>query len=97
MEFEADLFAATGFASSGAGQCVDQTRAALWRLAVLSPDQFRKRTLMHPSIKDRIMFIEKIADDPALADVYRRAFYRRKWVVMALWGVVLLLPLFLVS
>ena len=97
MEFEADLFAATGLASSGAGHCVDQTRAALWRLAVLSPDQFRKRTLMHPSIKDRILFIEKIANDPALADVYRRAFSRRKWIVMALWGVVLLLPLFLVS
>ena len=97
MEFEADLFAATGFASSGAGHCVDQTRAALWRLAVLSPDQFRKRTMMHPSIKDRIMFIEKVADDPALADVYRRAFSRRKWIVMALWGVVLLLPLLLVG
>ena len=97
MEFEADLFAATDLGNASSGHCVDQTRAALWRLAVLSPDQFRKRTLMHPSIKDRILFIEKIANDPALADVYRRAFSRRKWIVMALWGVVLLLPLFLVS
>ena len=97
MEFEADLFAATDLGNASSGHCVDQTRAALWRLAVLSPDQFKKRTLMHPSIKDRILFIEKIADDPSLADVYRRAFSRRKWIVMALWGVVLLLPLLLVG
>ena len=97
MEFEADLFAATDFAGLDAGHSVDQTRAALWRLAVLSPDQFRKRTFMHPSIKDRIMFIEKIADDPALADTYRRAFSRRKWIVMALWSIVLMLPLVLVG
>ncbi len=97
MEFEADLFAATNLTDSSAGLCVDQTRAALWRLAVLSPDQFRKRTMMHPSIKDRIMFIERIADDPTLADTYRRAFSRRKWIVMALWGVVLLAPLLLVG
>ena len=97
MEFEADLFAATDVVNSGSGQSVDQIRAALWRLAVLSPDQFRKRTLMHPSIKDRILFIEKVADNPALATIYRRAFSRRKWIVMALWGVVLLLSLTLVG
>lgn len=97
MEFEADLFAATDLSTAGSDLCVDQTRAALWRLAVLSPDQFRKRTMMHPSIKDRIMFIEKIADDPALADVYRRAFSRRKWIVMMLWGIVLLMPLLVVG
>ncbi len=94
MEFEADLFAATG---AGGGCYVDETRAALWRLAVLSPEQFSKRTMMHPSIRDRILFIEKVADDPSLADVYRRAFSRRKWIVMAMWGVVLLLPLLLVG
>ena len=97
MEFEADLFAATGLGNTGPGLYVDQTRAALWRLAVLSPDQFRKRTLMHPSFEDRIMFIEKIAGDPTFANVYRRAFSRRKWIVMGLWVVVLLLPLLLVG
>ncbi len=97
MEFEADLFAATDLGDAGSDHCVDQTRAALWRLAVLAPEQFKKRTLMHPSIRDRILFIEKIADDPSLADGYRRAFTRRKWIVMALWGVVLMLPLLLVG
>ncbi len=97
MEFEADLFAATQGVNSEVDRGVDQTRAALWRLAVLSPDQFRKRTLMHPSIRDRIKFIEKIADDPTLAKAYCRSFSRRKWIVMALWGIVLLLPLCLVG
>jgi Zn-dependent protease with chaperone function len=97
MEFEADLFAATDLDNAGTNVHVDQTRAALWRLAALSPEQFKKRTLMHPSIKDRILFIEKVASEPELASLYRSAFSRRKRIVMALWGLVLMCSLVLVG
>ncbi len=102
MEFEADLFAATetmvmsgNTSVADAIQGVQQTRAALWRLAALSPGQFRKRTFMHPSLKERILFIEKVAVEPAIANAYRRSFARWKWMLMGLWGVVLLVPLLL--
>ena len=101
MELEADMFAAFPRSTMNLkddvfdvrGGYIEQTRAALWRLAVMAPDRFRKRTFLHPSLKDRILSIEKIARTPKLATHYRRSFLRRKWMVVIGWGVLLSISL----
>ena len=107
MELEADMFAAFPHSivnlkdddlkkdedSDVLGGYTEQTRAALWRLSVMTPDRFRKRTFLHPSLKDRILSIEKIARTPEMATHYRRSFGRQKWLLAIGWGMLLLISL----
>ena len=89
MEFEADIFACQ-FDSNPDGsattdsQCAGDMCDALLRLASITPNQFDRQTLMHPSIEARILLIKEIQDSPEKAERFRTSFARRRRIVLAI-------------
>ena len=89
MEFEADLFAAGAGNDANADLAVEQTRAALWRLATVMPEQLRNSSMLHPNLKQRILLIEDFARDRSVAKSFSQTFTRQKWMVIGCWCIML--------
>jgi STE24 endopeptidase len=87
MEFEADIYACQECSAKPGETSIDCDRAkdmsdALLRLASVSPSQFDRRTIMHPSIRERILLIRDIQDSPEKANRFRASFVRRRRMVL---------------
>ena len=93
MEFEADLFAAGAANASKTDLAIEQTRAALWRLSTLMPEQFRKSSMLHPSLKKRILLMEDFARDRSVSAAFSQTFTRQKSFVIGCWCVLLAMAL----
>ena len=89
MEFEADLFAAGARNDANVDLATEHTRAALWRLATLMPEQLRNSSMLHPNLKQRILLIEDFARDHSVARSFSQTFTRQKWIVIGCWCVLL--------
>ena len=89
MEFEADIYACQGCPEIQREKTIDVDRSkdmsdALLRLASVTPSQFDRRTIMHPSIRERIQLIREIQNSPEKAGQFRTAFVRRRRLVLIL-------------
>jgi Zn-dependent protease with chaperone function len=89
MEFEADMYSIEVASSSRmltlqeviCPNRSDDMRGALLRLAAISPEQYEKNGLFHPSLRRRIEFIDQVMASPARGRKFRKAFARRRWMI----------------
>ncbi|MFK7770300.1 MAG: M48 family metallopeptidase [Mariniblastus sp.] len=85
MEFEADIFSCQTIGKHES--MIDSDLAtdmsdALLRLASITPGQYEKKSLLHPSIKDRIRVIHVITSSPNKAEKFKASFARRRRFVL---------------
>lgn len=88
MEYEADIYAIqsdldddTQAAPSLRPICPERAadmRNTLLRLAAVSPSELDRRTFFHPSIRDRIDFIERVSESAPIAARFKVGFARRR-------------------
>jgi Zn-dependent protease with chaperone function len=88
MEFEADIYSCQTQFAGQHGYSADPVLSkhmsdALLRLASISPSQLERRTVFHPSIRERIRLIQKIQSSPDKADLFQTSFARRRRIVLA--------------
>lgn len=92
MEHEADMYSIQGPGSNVdvspklASICPDRAdgmRDALLRLAAICPELYERNSFLHPSIRCRIEFIDRILEFPESGNQFRKSFARRR-LVMAL-------------
>jgi len=92
MEFEADWFSVMSEQLDDSTQMdaeeqrsdlaqYDSMTLAIARLAAHSPEQFERRTLMHPSLKDRMRRTARFADNRITAEQLIRITSRRDWSI----------------
>lgn len=92
MEFEADIYAARS--DEGQFEHAQDVIDALLRLAAFSPNQFEKRSMMHPSIAQRIQLVQDIEANPRKAVSFMRAFTHRRRIVLGALTLLAALSLF---
>jgi Zn-dependent protease with chaperone function len=88
MEYEADIYSIQSDWEGPATEsqttrpiCPDRAsdmRNALLRLAAISPSELDRRTFFHPSIRDRIDFIERVTESAPIAARFKLGFARRR-------------------
>jgi len=92
MEFEADWFSVMSEQLDDSTQMdaeeqrsdlaqYDSMTLAIARLAAHSPEQFERRTLMHPSLKDRMRRTARFADNRITVEQLIRITSRRDWSI----------------
>ncbi|MGI9494469.1 MAG: M48 family metalloprotease [Mariniblastus sp.] len=98
MEHEADVFASQDQSSNGSELDSDYTndlKNALLRFAAHGTGYYEKRTLFHPSLKQRIELIEELESNPEKIKQFKRSFSRRRILVLvcftAIWVSITLL------
>lgn len=89
MEYEADIYACQVRSKDPHETSISREMAkdmsdALLRLASVTPSQFERRTIMHPSIRERILLIRDIQASPKKANQFRTSFVRRRRIALAL-------------
>ena len=95
MEFEADWFSVMSDLATDAAAETDENQRdnlagydsmtlAIARLAAHSPEQFERRTLMHPSLKERMRRTSQLADHRISAQQLIRITSRRVWFIRSL-------------
>ena len=87
MEFEADIYACQAISQKSNPETIDDRNAkdmsdSLLRLASVMPSQFERRTILHPSIRQRLLLIREIQDSPIKAKRYRDSFVRRQRIIL---------------
>lgn len=98
MEFEADIYACQPCPKKPNRTSIDCAMAndmsdALLRLATVAPSQFKRQTLMHPSIHQRIMLIRDVRESPEKAHRFRESFVRRRRIVLFALAAICLLSM----
>ena len=99
MEFEADWFSV--MSEQGADRTFirhepqredlaeyDSMTLAIARLAAHSPAQFERRTLMHPSLKERMWRTSRLADNRISPEQLARVTSRRAWSIRIIFAIV---------
>ena len=92
MEFEADWFSVMSethcVSQSDTPDVVDDDFAdhdsmtlAIARLAAYSPEQFERRTMLHPSLKERMQRTARLADCRITEHALARVTTRRSWMM----------------
>ena len=94
MEYEADIFSIQSDppesdtkSSATRKICPDRAsdmRNALLRLAAISPGELDRRTFFHPSLRNRIQFIDRVAESTSIAVRFRSGFARRRLLLSLL-------------
>ena len=91
MEFEADWFSVMSDLATDNDQNqhdglagYDSMTLAIARLAAHSPEQFERRTLMHPSLKERMRRTSRRADNRISAQQLVRITSRRVWFIRSI-------------
>ena len=89
MEFEADIYACQERTNESVKASLNPEFAqdmtdALLRLAALAPSQYRRNTLLHPSIESRTRMLQVIEESPVKAQEFCRAFKRRRRIVLGM-------------
>lgn len=98
MEHEADVFASQNQSSNRSEFDSDYTsdlKNALLRFAALGTGYYEKRTLFHPSLKQRIELIEELESNPKKIKHFKRSFSRCRILALvcftAIWVSITLL------
>jgi hypothetical protein len=92
MEFEADWFSVMSDQTDDTETMgeenqredlavYDSMTLAIARLAAHSPEQFERRTLMHPSLKERMQRTSRLADHRISNEQLSSVTSRRSWLV----------------
>ncbi len=90
MEFEADMHAIQrGPAGAQCDPAICDHQAqdmidALLRLAAISPTDWERNSLFHPSIRRRVGFLQQVQRDPNVGNRFRTSFARRRRVLAGL-------------
>ncbi len=89
MEFEADIYACHACSLNGKKSAIHPDLAsdmsdALLRLASVVPSQYERRTLMHPSLGERIALIRDIRESPVKAERFLISIARRRRIALAI-------------
>lgn len=97
MEYEADIYSCNdlreGRPVTISKQYAQDMSDALLRLIAENPGQFQKRTLLHPSIEERLEVLKHIQNCPAKASQFCQAFARRRRIAFCLMAAVCVLAL----
>lgn len=98
MEFEADIYSCQTYSHDQGCLVTDPVLArdmsdALLRLATITPSQFERPTILHPSIQERIHLIQEIQISPEKARLFCSSFARRRRIVLAVLVSVCLLAI----
>ena len=99
MEFEADWFSVMSEQEADADSVhhepqredlaeYDSMTLAIARLAAHSPEQFERRTFMHPSLKERMWRTSRLADNRLSSKQLARVTSRRAWSIRIIFAIV---------
>ena len=99
MEFEADWFSVMSEQEADTASIqhepqredlaeYDSMTLAIARLAAHSPEQFERRTLMHPSLKERMWRTSRLADNRISPEQLARVTSRRAWSIRIILAIV---------
>lgn len=94
MEYEADIYSIQSDSESPASDSkttsaicphrAGDMQGALLRLAAISPSELDRRTFFHPSIRERIDFIERVKESASIAAQFKSGFARRRLFLASL-------------
>ena len=94
MEYEADIYSVQSDPKQPVvGEkhirpiCPERTRdmrSALLRLAAISPSELNRRSFFHPSLRDRLNFIDRVSESASFATRFKSGFARRRRVLSLL-------------